>query len=481
VGLLAKLLATVSDSPSSRLGQIVGNYRLVRILGEGGVGTVYEAVHTQLGRKMAIKLLHKDVVSRETVTRFFNEARAVNEIRHPNIIDVEDFVITPAGEHYMLMELLEGEDLRTVITREKQLDPARVAAIGEQVASALGAVHRVGIIHRDLKPDNIFLMMKDGREVAKLLDFGIAKFQNEQQGVTRAGMTMGTPHYMAPEQIITGRENDLGNGSDIYALGMVLYEALTGAPAFNSPATAQILRAHCFEPVDPPSKRRASPVPPVLEAVIMKCLEKERGNRFPTAEDMCAALRAQVPVRLSGKITIAPPINYESVRTRKSRVVVMLPAFAMAAAALAIQLWPRDRGAIAATPPVEPKPAIVVVAPPEPKPEKPKPPSVTLELASQPEGAEIAVDGNVVGVAPIATSLVMSSDIVTLVARFPDGVEVTQTVVPDRPSLPTITFTKPNAGKPMKHKPPPAKHEPKKDPPTSTIQNRDGTMDPFKK
>ena len=474
----ARLVAQRVAPGASRIGQIVGNYRLLRIIGEGGVGTVYEAEHTRLGRKMAIKLLHEGVVTKEMVTRFFNEARAVNEIRHPNIIEVEDFVTTPTGEHYMLMELLVGKDLRAAIS-EGVLAPERVSSIGEQVASALDAVHRVGIIHRDIKPDNVFLIRQDGREVAKLLDFGVAKFAGDQQGVTRAGMTMGTPAYMAPEQIITGRENDVGSGSDIYALGMVLYEALTGSPAFGGAATAQILRAHCFEPVEPPSKRRGEPLPAVLEAAVMKCLEKDRAHRFATAQDLCLALRAQKPVQLSGQISIKRPPTYSPVRPR-SRVVMMLPAFAMAAAALGIQLWPRSHeGAIAATAPREVQPVVTMAVQPPPKPLPPA--SVTLQLASKPAGAEIFVGDRSVGVTPVSTTLVMSSDLVTLVARFPDGSEVAQTVVPDR-ALPEVVFVQPPApvaGTPTKR--PPRNPRTPKTRPTPSSQNRDDTMDPFKK
>jgi serine/threonine protein kinase len=462
---------------ASRIGQIVGNYRLLRIIGEGGVGTVYEAEHTRLGRKMAIKLLHEGVVTKEMVTRFFNEARAVNEIRHPNIIEVEDFVTTPSGEHYMLMEMLVGKDLRAAIS-EGVLAPERVSAIGEQVASALDAVHRVGIIHRDLKPDNIFLIRQDGREVAKLLDFGVAKFTGDQQGVTRAGMTMGTPAYMAPEQIITGRENDVGSGSDIYALGMVLYEALTGSPAFKGSATAQILRAHCFEPVESPSKRRGEQLPAVLEAAVLKCLEKDRDHRFATAGDLSDALRAHQPVQLSGQVAIARPPTYSPVRP-KSRVVMMLPAFAMAAAALAIQLWPQSQeGAIAATAPREQ--VVKMTAAPAPAPKPLPPATVTLQLASEPAGAEIFVGDKSLGVTPVSSALVMSSELVTLVARFPDGSEVTQTVVPDR-ALPEVVFvqTRTPAGTPTKR--PPRNPRTQKTPSSSSSQNRDDTMDPFKK
>jgi serine/threonine-protein kinase len=460
----------VSNDPKFRVGSVVGNYRLLRVLGEGGVGTVYEAEHVQLGRKMAVKLLHPDVATQETVTRFFNEARAVNEIRHPNIIDVEDFVTTPEGEHYMLMEMLEGEDLRSVIAREGLVDPQRVSAIGEQVASALAAVHRVNIIHRDLKPDNVFLQRKDGREVAKLLDFGVAKFLNDQQGVTRAGMTMGTPAYMAPEQIITGREHDVGPGADIYALGMVMYEALTGAPAFNSSVTAQVLRAHCFEAVEPPSRRRGEALPEVLESAVMKCLEKERANRFKTGDDLAAALRGPAPVELSGGFV---KVSYDSVQKRRSRVVMMLPAFAMAAAALVIQLWPRSQeGAAAATAPTPPP--VIVHAPPAP------PPEVTLQLASEPPGAEVFLGDKRLGTTPLSTAFPMSTELVTLTAKFPEGGEVTQTLVPDRP-LPEVVFV---LKKPVSNQTPPKKITTKpsvpKTPTPPSSQNREGTIDPFK-
>ncbi|HLL20549.1 MAG TPA: serine/threonine-protein kinase, partial [Kofleriaceae bacterium] len=417
---------------SGRVGQIVGNYRLLRVLGEGGVGTVYEGEHTRLGRKVAVKLLHDSVATAETVTRFFNEARAVNEIRHPNIIEVEDFVSTPGGEHYMLMELLVGQDLRTAIFGKGVLAPDRVAAIGLQVASALAAVHRVGIIHRDLKPDNIFLVDDVHGERAKLLDFGVAKFTNDQHGVTRAGMTMGTPQYMAPEQIIAGRENDVGSGVDIYALGMVLYEALSGLPAFHDMPTAQILRAQCFEPIELPSRRRGEPLPPVLEAAVMKCLEKDRANRFATADELVDALRGQAPVRFSGQRAISAP-PYVSVRRSRSRIAMMVPAFAMAGAAIVIQVWPK-REARATVAAVERAPVAPDVAPTPPAAAE-----VTVQLASRPPGAHVFRDGVALGQTPLVARLATSSELVTFVARFADGSEVTQTVVPDR-AVPELVF-----------------------------------------
>jgi serine/threonine-protein kinase len=488
---------------ASRLGHVMGNYRLLRVLGEGGVGTVYEAEHVRLGRKMAVKVLHPDVVTRELVLRFFNEARAVNSIRHPNIIDVEDFVTTPTGEHYMVMELLVGEDLRSVISRDGKLAPDRVASIGGEVASALAAVHEVGIIHRDLKPDNVYLIKRDGREVAKLLDFGIAKFVDDRQGVTRAGMTMGTPAYMAPEQILQGHE--IGLSSDLYALGMVMYEALTGAPAFGGATNAAIMRAQCVEPVVPPSQRRKEPLPPVLEAVVMKCLEKDAKNRFQSAHDLAEALRSDRPVALSRKA--ARELDRADSRRR---IAYMMPALAMAAAAAVLHFWgdlqalidPQARPgtavataepaapAAAAVPAPAPAPADPSPAPADPAPAPPvAPATMSLELQSKPIGAEVflGADRTALGMTPTLVLVPMAEDPVTLVARFPDGTEVSETIVPDRTSA-AITFVEPprpaapHARSAVK-RPAPDKSadesaDKKRD--RASVEDREAILDPFK-
>ena len=474
---------------AGRLGHVMGSYRLLRVLGEGGVGTVYEAEHVRLGRKVALKLLHPDVLTRELVLRFFNEARAVNSIRHPHIIDVEDFVTTPTGEHYMVMELLVGEDLRSVISRDRKLDPDRVAAIGSDIASALAAVHEVGIIHRDLKPDNVFLIKRDGREHAKLLDFGIAKFVDDKQGVTRAGMTMGTPAYMAPEQILQGHE--IGLSSDVYALGMVMYEALTGAPAFAGATNAAIMRAQCVEPVVPPSQRRKEPLPPVLEAVVMKCLEKDVTNRFASAQQVVEALRADRPVALSRKV------ERELARAgSRKRIAYMMPALAMAAAAAVLHFWTdlqrlvdpdaAPGTAVAETTPVAPAPLPTPVepAPAEPAPAPtpaPVPATMTLELTSDPVGAQLflGADRAPLGVAPAVASIPQAAEPVAVTARFPDGIEVTETIVPDRPAA-AIVFAKPPPVVATPPRPDKATTKPGKQRDPKASVDRDGTMDPFK-
>lgn len=462
-----------------RIGHVLGNYRLVRKLGEGGVGTVYEGEHVRLGRRMALKVLHPETASAEVIVRFYNEARAVNQIRHPNIVDVEDFVTAETGEHYLIMELLQGEDLRTILTRNGVLDPAMVSLIGEEIASAVGAIHSVGIIHRDIKPDNIYLVRKpDGSQVAKLIDFGIAKFLTSQEGMTREGMTLGTPEYMAPEQILSNGKP--GPGADIYSLGMLMYECVAGAPAFTATTTAAILRGHIREPVVPPSHRRGEAIPPVLEAAILKCLEKEPQDRFRSGQELAAALRADRAVEL-----VTPRFQPDRVR-RKSRFLQSLPAFGMMAAAAVIHFLPHapQASASAAPPPVV---ATAPTPPPAPAPtpaSAPAPTTIDVALTTSPEGAELYLGEQSLGASPQIVTIPMSSAPVTLVARFDDGTEVVQKIVPDRP-LPQVAFVKTKPEKATTQNAPPRKTiAPKTTKPKPTnpgkLDSRDGTMDPFK-
>jgi len=490
------MLEAGGGTRASRLGHVIGNYRLLAVLGEGGVGTVYAAEHVRLGRRVALKLLHPEVADNEVVTRFFNEARAVNEIRHPNIIDVEDFVTTPDGEHYMLMELLEGEDLREVMSREGKLEPERVSLIGQQIASALGAVHRVNIVHRDLKPDNVFVIQRDGKEVSKLLDFGVAKFMEDGTGLTRDGMTMGTPKYMAPEQIITGKE--VGSSSDIYALGVLMYELLTGVAPFNGASIAAILRAHVSEAVVPPSQLRGEPLPAVLEAAVMKCLEKEVEDRFATADELADALRGEQPVELSGRFVTRAVETERQLRRaaseppaaslrlpvapRRRRVMQLIPAFAMAVAAAVIHFWPHAAPptATAATVPVPPAPA----RPEAPAPTPRAPAEFRISLISKPVGAELfrGADREPLGTAPQTIVLPMSHEPVELIAKFADGREVTETIVPDAPRR-ELVFEKPRATEAPKKTTAPAPVTPVSSEPVpepSVPEDRDSTLDPFK-
>ena len=222
-------------APEALVGSVVdGRYRIERVLGTGGMGAVYEAEHVEIGKKVALKVLHPQFSRQaDLVARFRREARAASKVGHPNIVDVTDSGTTPDGDVYFVMERLDGLDLGEVLRHERRVAPDRVVAIGTQVCRALSAAHAAGIIHRDLKPENIFLVSREGvPDFVKVLDFGIAKQdmgnQNSPRRLTTPGIAMGTPEYMAPEQA-AGKAID--GRVDIYSVGAILYEMLTGGSA----------------------------------------------------------------------------------------------------------------------------------------------------------------------------------------------------------------------------------------------------------
>jgi serine/threonine-protein kinase len=284
-----------TPQPDPLIGQTIGNYLVTQKLGEGGMGAVYLAEHPSIGKKVALKVLHSEFSNNQDVAdRFFHEAKAVNDIGHPNIVDIVDFGILPGGSGreqlvYFIMEYLAGTTLSQVIRTESPLPPERALTIALQVADALSASHRCGIVHRDLKPDNIILLQRGReRDFVKLLDFGIAKLTGGNAGSrrTRAGIVMGTPAYMSPEQC-EGRDSvDLR--TDIYALGIVLYEMLTGRVPFIGEGYGEILVQHLTQPPAPVSQFRM--LPAHVEVVVMKALEKRADMRFPTMEEFIRAM-----------------------------------------------------------------------------------------------------------------------------------------------------------------------------------------------
>jgi serine/threonine protein kinase len=273
----------------SHAGQVLdGKYRLDALLAEGGMGAVYRATHVMLGKTVAIKLIRSAIVaSPEIVRRFQREARAATALNHPNIVAVYDLGQTPDGTLYIAMEYIDGPSLKALIQSGRAIPAARTIAILRQVASALATAHRHNIVHRDLKPHNIMLAAgPDGSEVAKLVDFGIAKTFDESTQLTSDGSALGTPYYMSPEQI-EGRTVDAR--SDIYALGIILYEMLVGEVPFADQSTPAVLVKQLRERPIRPSLKNAA-VPPALEAIALRCLEKDPEQRFQTADAFIAVL-----------------------------------------------------------------------------------------------------------------------------------------------------------------------------------------------
>lgn len=274
------------------VGQQVGQYRILERLGEGGTGEVYTAVHQLIGRRAAVKFLRKEVSTEgNIISRFIEEARAVNGIRHPNIVDITDFG-EHDGRHFLVMELLEGETVADAIEREGHFDELTAADIAHQVSSALAAAHEAGFVHRDIKPENLFLTNHPDRpRFVKVLDFGIAKLTNEVDGPKRqtvTGTVLGTPTYMSPEQCLG--QADIDGRSDIYSLGCVLYEMVVGHPPFDEPTLGSLIVAHCHDQPVPPRDLNGQ-ISQLMNRTILQALAKKRDDRFFDIVEMRQRLR----------------------------------------------------------------------------------------------------------------------------------------------------------------------------------------------
>lgn len=310
-------------------GQLFGNYRLVRLIGEGGFGEVYLAENPLIKRRAAVKVLLPELArSPEVVGRFLNEARAASAIRHPNIVEVLDAGATSEGAPYILMEYLEGEPLQRRFAERGRLGVQQTMAIAQQAGSALAAAHQAGIVHRDLKPENLFLVpdsQAPAGELLKILDFGIAKIMSGEASVdtvkTRAGLIMGSPAYMSPEQCTDTGRVDLR--TDIYSLAVILYEALAGHPPHESESGTQLMIKHLTE--QPVRLGELCPeVPGYIEAAIMRALAREPDERFPDMPSFMGALRGE---QQTSRQVMSPMDDRPSARIRPRReATAILPS-----------------------------------------------------------------------------------------------------------------------------------------------------------
>ncbi len=357
---------------------IAGKYAVLSVIGQGAMGVVYRARQIALDKVVALKVLGRELRDdQEFVRRFHTEARAASRLDHPNSTHVLDFGEEPDGLLYIAMELLQGRTLSDLVQAEFPLAPARVASIMSQTLSAVGAAHALKILHRDLKPDNIVIL--EGRDdedrridVVKVCDFGIAKLESEQTehrpsmhpGVTAkpvaahatsVGVIIGTPQYMSPEQ---ARGESLDVRSDLYSLGVVLYEVLTKRAPFDQGTPADVLRDHVYTAPTRPSALQPD-IDPTLESVCLRALQKQREHRFTTAREMRQTLRPllenaslDVPVAGPSKPTLprtfdasAPTISAEPVvvAPRSSRRAVWLLPLTAALGGLAFWLTPPAR------------------------------------------------------------------------------------------------------------------------------------------
>ena len=280
-------LQDAPDDEDPLVGHLLdGSYEVLRVIGEGGMGKVYEARHTRLHTKrFAVKLLHHELARQpEVVTRFQREAEAASVLTHPNVVGVYDVNTSADGRPYIVAELLHGEDLGSHLERRGKLPTVEAVHIVRQVCHALGAAHAHGIVHRDVKPENVFLAGPSA--TVKVLDFGISKVSETGDGLTKTGTVMGTPDYMAPEQ---ARGDRVDARADIYAVGAILYRALTGRKPFEGTDPMAILTAVLTQEPERPSTLEPS-IPLSLELVVQRTMAKMPSERFQTMEALEQAL-----------------------------------------------------------------------------------------------------------------------------------------------------------------------------------------------
>ena len=293
---------TTKEGPQAQASVLLGTtldgaYRINRLIAEGGMSAVYEAVQLRLNQRVAVKVLARDLASnQEALARFRREAEIASRLRHPHLVTVNDFGTAPDGQPYLVMEYLEGVDLDHRIRRLGKLPLDAVVNITKQIASALVAAHDQGIVHRDLKPANVFLVELPGEpDFAKILDFGISKVRAATTQLTKASAIIGTPNYMSPEQA-TGMLDEIDPRTDQWALGCIVWEMLSGRPPFASDDMSAVF--YQIIHLDPqPLRARAPDLPAAVEAVLRRALSKRMADRFPSVRDLANALASAASER----------------------------------------------------------------------------------------------------------------------------------------------------------------------------------------
>ncbi len=289
---------------------------LVQEIGRGGMGTVYRARHEILERDFAVKILRSDMRSDPVVVqRFKREARAASRLEHPNVVFISDFDQLPDKRFYIVMEFIAGKSLREILNTEGPLSVPRACAILMQIADALDYAHEQGVIHRDLKSENIIITQSRGREIPKILDFGLAKLVSDaldMQSITNQGQIFGTPETMAPEQITGG---SLDHRVDIYAMGVLTYELLVGRPPFSG-HMLQVLMAHKKQAPPRPSEEKPG-VPPELDALVLRCMAKDPAQRYARASELVAVYQS---VLHPAAAPAAPPVSSPPRRSPPARM-----------------------------------------------------------------------------------------------------------------------------------------------------------------
>jgi serine/threonine-protein kinase len=459
------------DTVDPLIGRVINDrFEILELIARGGMGRVYKARQQPLGREVALKVLdprHQGELDPEFQARFFLEASTSAKLSHPNTVTVFDYGKTNDDIYFIVMELVEGRTLAAMLKDEAPIDPERAVHIAVQIARSLREAHGIGVIHRDLKPANVLLARHaDETDFVKVLDFGLVKNVAEDDELTQAGLFMGSPKYMAPEQIQGGM---VDGRTDVYALGVMLYLMLTGRVPFDRPNQVQILMAHMREAVPPITRDDGVPVPPSLQQVVLRCLAKDADARFANMNELINALKHAgsamgASIQVSGAYSLSDmdlsgmrsvvgtpgsgipvvagtpsgglrmpasgledidivEIDEEYPKKSKTGLYVGLAALVLVAggAAVALSSSDADTPQVAATAPVAATPTATrpvepsqpVVAPPAqpttptaPETAEPPPARVIINLHSEPDGAEVFVGDRAYGTTPASVEWV---------------------------------------------------------------------------
>jgi serine/threonine protein kinase len=452
-----------TDSKAEFVGATLsGRYLVTRKVGQGGMGEVYEATHTLIGKRVAVKVLLEKYARREAIVqRLEQEARLASSCQNEHIIDITDFGVTDDGRTFVVMEYLDGESLAECLARETRLSEQRALRIISQAASALAAAHAKGIVHRDIKPENLFLLRRKDQDFVKVVDFGISKSlrasdeTEEQPRLTQTGMVLGTPLYMSPEQ--ARGDDELDARVDVYALGVILYEATTGRVPFVGTNYLSVISQVLNEEPRPPRELRPE-LSEEFEAVVLRAMSKDRAERYPSANGLLNDITALLedPTHSTERAKITGPRKKPPVRSKsplKIAIWVALVAVVIAAVVTTVVMLFRTP----AKPPPAPaaNPTTLVDAAPPPPIDAPEAETVEVTIKTEPPNAAVQIDGVDKGNAPVVAKLVVHDHYTKITASAPgyeDGelqfnlytdkqqkvytVKLKKTVAPPRPPLP---------------------------------------------
>jgi tRNA A-37 threonylcarbamoyl transferase component Bud32 len=378
-------------APVLAVGQVIGTYAIVRRIGAGGMGEIYEVSHSRLAGRYAMKVLRAEAAAAsEALTRFQREAKVTSALQHPNIVHVIDFSTTEGGQPYLVMEFLDGPELAQVMKGSKPLALPRIVAYVKQIASGLMAAHQHDVVHRDLKPQNIFVLKVAGsdQDLVKIVDFGISKISAVTATITSASTVIGTAQYMSPEQAL-GRIEQIDARTDQFSLALIVYEMLTGETAFRGESVSSVVYQIVHE--EPQALVDASgPIPPAVAAVLKRALAKDKERRFPTVKafadafesaatappEVSATTMASAPSLLDTGVRVAPPSR------RRVRLGAGVAALVIAGVVVVLLLLRR-----------EPPPATdtrTTAAPSIPVPQAAPPAAAPTVVRSAPEAVPVA-------------------------------------------------------------------------------------------